>query len=76
MTGSLAHHPFLVLMTVKDQESDCPQHGATLTWPVQGHGASGTQYVLQGLKGFTTQQMVKSKSRSVFTQVIVLLLKV
>lgn len=57
MRESLAPHPFLVLTNVKEQESECLQHGGLLSWPAQGHGPSGAQYVLQGLKGFASQQV-------------------
>lgn len=68
MTGSLAPHPFLILTNAKEQEGECPQHGDPLPWSVHGHGASVAQYALQDLKGFALQQVVRSKSRSVFTQ--------
>lgn len=57
MTESLVPHPFLELTNAKDQKSECPQHGGLLLWPVQSHGVSGAQYVLQGLKGFASQQV-------------------
>lgn len=76
MTELLTPHPFLVLTNAEEQENECPQHSDLLPWAVQGHGASGAQYVLQGLKGFASQQMMQSKSRNVFTQRLVLLLRV
>lgn len=50
--------PF-VLTNAKEQESECLQHSSPLLWPVLGHEA------LQGLKGFVTQQVMRSKSTSI-----------